>query len=106
MTPKGKLISLVSKPSKDEKISKKEHKGYLKFFLDDGDYGFIVMEETKKEIFVHRQQLMQAGIDLSNPKSLPPIQFAFRIATYSGRNGRSRKAVCLRFLGIAQNVPT
>jgi hypothetical protein len=104
MTPKGKLISLKSKPSKNEKISQEEYKGYLKFFLDDGDYGFIVMEHSQKEIFVHRQQLMQAGVDLSNPKKLPPIQFAFKIATYSGRKGKSKKAVCLRYLGVAQNV--
>ena len=103
MTPKGKLISLVSKPSKNEKISKKDYTGYLKFFLDDKDFGFLIMEPCGTEIFVHRQQLMQAGIDLSNPKKLPPIRFTFKIATYSGRKGKSKKAVCLRFLGILQN---
>jgi cold shock CspA family protein len=100
VTPKGKMISLISKPSKDEKISKEIYYGYLKFFLDDKDYGFLVMEPSKVEIFVHRQQLMQAGIDLTNPKRLPPLRFSFKIAKYSGKKGPSQKAVCLCLIGL------
>lgn len=94
------MISLISKPSKNETISKEVYQGYLKFFLDDKDFGFLVMEPCKTEIFVHRQQLMQAGVDLSNPKRLPPLRFSFKIATYSGKKGKARKAVCLYLLGL------
>ena len=89
------MISLKSRPSPNERIEPQIYYGHLKFFINEKDYGFLKID-SGQEIFVHRQQLMQAGVDVSSSQNLPLLRFCFQIAFYSGKRGPAKKAVNLR----------
>ena len=86
----------MSKPSPDEVIGNELHFGMIKFFNDQKDYGFLIVENSLEEIFVHRQQLLQAGTNMSTINFFPRVKYSFRIAFYTGKRGQAKKAVNLK----------
>lgn len=73
-------------------------KGKLKFFTDDNNYGFITVEDTQKDIFVHFGDLNKAGLtkkELLDSSNWNKMRFEFTILTYIGGRGKSKKAVDL-----------
>jgi cold shock CspA family protein len=60
------------------------------------DYGFLIAESTSEEFFVHKQQLLQAGTNMSTVNFYPRVKYNFQIATYTGKNGNAKKAVNLK----------
>lgn len=91
-------ISLISKPSPDEVILPNVYNGILKFFNPQKDYGFLIAESTKEEFFVHKQQLLQAGTNMSTINFYPRVKYQFQVASYIGKHGKAKKAVNLKIL--------
>ncbi|CAD8195070.1 unnamed protein product [Paramecium octaurelia] len=79
--------------------------GRLKFFDEQKNYGFIVMDEDKSDIFVHLDDLQKAGVTkevLKTAKLGSQIRFQFNCMVYVGKYKRSRKAVELKLLSNQQ----
>merc|ERR1740139_1543188 len=93
---KKKPMSLISKPSPDEIIDTEIVYGSIKFYNENKEYGFLIVEITLEEIFVHRQQLLQAGTVMSAINSYPRTRYSFQIAQYTGKRGKAKKAVNLK----------
>jgi hypothetical protein len=75
--------------------------GKLKFFDEDKNYGFIVIDVVEKDIFVHFGDLNKAGLSkeqLRDPKICKNLRFSFTALTYIGRHNKSKKAVDLEIL--------
>ena len=75
--------------------------GRLKFFSEESEFGFLINEQGE-EIFVHKDDLVKAGIDTVNlayQKKFYEIQISFRTIQYQGRTKVSRKAVDLQIVG-------
>jgi len=82
----------------------KKHTGYLKFFDESKNYGFLVMDEDKSDIFVHYDDLVKAKVnkellkEIKNSKLF--AKFAFNSMTYIGKYNRSRKAIDIEMLNF------
>ncbi|CAD8095916.1 unnamed protein product [Paramecium sonneborni] len=79
--------------------------GRLKFFDEQKNYGFIVMDEDKSDIFVHLDDLQKAGVSkevLKSAKQGSLIRFQFNCMVYVGKYKKSRKAVELKLLSNQQ----
>ena len=75
--------------------------GKLKFFDEAKSYGFITLDSTGKDIFVHLGDLQKAGVTVENlrdPKIWKNYKFEFSAVTYIGRHNKSQKAVDLAIL--------
>ncbi|KAL4449176.1 hypothetical protein ABPG74_015558 [Tetrahymena malaccensis] len=84
--------------------SKEKYKGTLKFFDQDKNYGFIVEDDSRTDIFVHFDDLQKAGIHkgiLMDHKHSKAIRFQFSMMDYIGKYQNSRKAVDLQLLSDA-----
>ena len=71
--------------------------GRLKFFNEDKEYGFIVMED-RTEVFVHKADLLRHNIDVTSLayyKQFYEIVMEFNVQEYKGRERVNRKAVDL-----------
>ena len=80
---------------------KVRYEGYLKFFDETKNYGFLVMDIDKSDIFVHFDDLYKIGITkefLKTAKAGNFIRFSFCCLAYMGKYNRSRKAVELELL--------
>ncbi len=85
-----------------QSLSKKTT-GKLKFFEENKDYGFIVVDEDKSDLFVHFEDLKKANITkdiLLRAKYNYTFYFSFIIMTYYGKYNLSNKAVDLQLLMI------
>ncbi|CAD8191182.1 unnamed protein product [Paramecium pentaurelia] len=111
--PPLEMNSLINQPS----INKLQHSdqkkqmtnpiytGRLKFFDEQKNYGFIVMDEDKSDIFVHLDDLQKAGVTkevLKTAKLGSQIRFQFNCMVYVGKYKKSRKAVELKLLNNQQ----
>lgn len=75
--------------------------GRLKFFDENKNYGFIIMDEDGSDIFVHYDDLQKAGINkefLKNARMGQVIKLAFNCMKYIGKYDRSRKATDIQLL--------
>lgn len=81
--------------------TKERYTGYLKFFDENKDYGFIVTDEDGSDIFVHWDDLMKANISkeyLRTAKQGNLIRMSFACMSYIGKYHQSRKAVNIQLL--------
>ena len=70
--------------------------GRLKFFDEDKNYGFLVLDSDGSDIFVHYDDLQQSGITkefLKKTNQAKYHRFSFTCLTYMGKYKESRKAV-------------
>lgn len=75
--------------------------GRLKFFDENKNYGFIIMDEDGSDIFVHYDDLQKAGINkefLKNARMGQVIKLAFNCMRYIGKYDKSRKATDIQLL--------
>jgi len=104
-TPQEELMELIEKNKKflskvlyEEKDLKN---GKLKFYSEENDFGFIIMENGE-EIFVHKDDLVKASIDTQKLvyfKKFYDIQVKFRYIQYQGKIKINRKAVDVQVTG-------
>lgn len=74
----------------------RRYMGSLKFFDENKNYGFIVMDDDNRDIFVHYDDLQKAGITkefLKSSKQGNVIRFSFSCMQYIGKYKQSKKAV-------------
>lgn len=95
---------------KDVQVNKKpiildesnvRYTGTLKFFDENKNYGFIIMDEDQSDIFVHFDDLLKANISkdfLKSAKHGNLIRFSFSCMSYIGKYNKSRKAVEIQYL--------
>jgi len=75
--------------------------GRLKFFDENKNYGFIIMDQDSTDIFVHFDDMAKANISkefLRSVKAGNNIRFAFSCMRYLGKYNQSRKAVDIELL--------
>jgi len=80
---------------------KQRHTGRLKFFDENKNYGFIIMDEDGSDIFVHFDDLQKAGINkelLKATKLGQVLKLAFNCMKYIGKYDKSRKATDIQLL--------
>ena len=86
----------------------KKHTGYLKFFDEAKNYGFLVMDEDKSDIFVHYDDLAKAKITKETLKEIKNsnlmVKFAFNSMTYIGKYNRSRKAIDIEMINPCSSL--
>ncbi|CAK70536.1 unnamed protein product (macronuclear) [Paramecium tetraurelia] len=83
-----------------EQPKKNRSTGYLKFFDENKNYGFIVMDSDGSDIFVYADDLVKTGIAkeyLRTAKFGNYIRFTFTCMEYYGKYNKSRKAVDLEY---------
>ncbi|CAD8096334.1 unnamed protein product [Paramecium sonneborni] len=111
--PPLELNSLISYPQLNKlqqtdlkkQMANPIYTGRLKFFDEQKNYGFIVMDEDKSDIFVHLDDLQKAGVTkevLKTAKLGSLIRFQFNCMVYVGKYKKSRKAVELKLLSNQQ----
>ncbi|CAD8171969.1 unnamed protein product [Paramecium octaurelia] len=112
--PPLELVSTASCPPLNNKLQMTDQKkqlsnpiytGRLKFFDEQKNYGFIVMDEDKSDIFVHLDDLQKAGVTkevLKTSKQGSMLRFQFNCMVYVGKYKKSRKAVELKLLANQQ----
>ncbi|CAD8201134.1 unnamed protein product (macronuclear) [Paramecium tetraurelia] len=74
--------------------------GFLKFFDENKNYGFIVMDSDGSDIFVYADDLTKTGISkeyLRTAKFGNCIRFTFTCMEYYGKYNKSRKAIDLEY---------
>jgi len=82
---------------------KQRHTGRLKFFDENKNYGFIIMDEDGSDIFVHYDDLQKAGISkefLKAARMGQVIKLAFNCMKYIGKYDKSRKATDIQLLKL------
>jgi len=102
------LFNMQAKLSSQEKKkplileeSKDRYTGRLKFFDENKNYGFIIMDEDGSDIFVHYDDLVRAGVGkelLKTARLGNVIKLAFSCMKYVGKYDRSRKATDILLL--------
>ncbi|CAD8091409.1 unnamed protein product [Paramecium primaurelia] len=83
-----------------EQPNKNRSTGYLKFFDENKNYGFIVMDQDGSDIFVYADDLAKTGISrdyLRTAKFGNYIRFNFTCMEYYGKYNKSRKAIDLEY---------
>eukprot|EP01016_Furgasonia_blochmanni_P055620 TRINITY_DN9341_c0_g1_i14.p1 TRINITY_DN9341_c0_g1~~TRINITY_DN9341_c0_g1_i14.p1 ORF type:complete len:480 (-),score=71.52 TRINITY_DN9341_c0_g1_i14:340-1695(-) len=81
--------------------SKSRYTGRLKFFDENKNYGFIIMDEDGSDIFVHYDDLCKANISKEMLKAARQglvIKLSFSCMSYIGKYDKSRKAVEIQLL--------
>ena len=75
--------------------------GTLKFYSNENDFGFIIMNGGE-EVFVHKDDLIKANIDtqrLTYYRHFYEIHMKFRYIQYQGKVKVNRKAVDVQITG-------
>ena len=88
-----------------EENDSNRYEGRLKFFDEAKNYGFIVLDEDKTDIFVHYDDLCKANIDkefLKTAKKGNNIRFSFNLMNYMGKYDKSRKAIDIELIAITE----
>jgi len=83
--------------------SKQRYSGRLKFFDENKNYGFIIMDEDGSDIFVHYDDLQKANISkevLKTARMGCTIKLAFSCMKYIGKYDKSRKATDIQLLKL------
>ncbi len=84
MTPGGKHFNQVFFNQKDKKLIKgKRYIGKMKNFYIDRNYGFLIMDNHKNDIFVHYDDLEKAGITRDRIKNCSELILSFEIIEYA-----------------------
>lgn len=86
---------------------KERYTGRLKFFDENKNYGFIIMDGDGSDIFVHFDDLSKAGVTkdmLRVVKNGQIIRFSFGCMSYIGKYNKSRKAVDIELIQFSNGV--
>lgn len=75
-----------------------KYQGSLKFFDADKNFGFIVEEESRVDIFMHFDDLQKAGIFKDILMIHKPLRFQFGLMNYVGKYKESLKAIDIQIL--------
>jgi cold shock CspA family protein len=81
--------------------SMQRYSGRLKFFDENKNYGFIIMDDDGSDIFVHYDDLAKAGINkelLKTARMGNVIKLSFSCMKYVGKYDKSRKATDIQVL--------
>jgi len=81
--------------------SMQRYSGRLKFFDENKNYGFIIMDDDGSDIFVHYDDLAKAGINkelLKTARMGNVIKLTFSCMKYVGKYDKSRKATDIQML--------
>lgn len=103
---KSELAAADTKSAQDSFVSANDDNkctGTLKFYNEQKEYGFIVMQDGS-EIFVHKADLQKQSIDtryLAYYKQFYDIVIAFSVQEYKGKGKTYRKAVDLSIKKMA-----
>jgi len=84
-----------------EEGNRERFSGRLKFFDENKNYGFIIMDQDGSDIFVHYDDLAKADIPkdfLRSVKAGNNIRFSFGCLKYLGKYNESRKAVDIELI--------
>jgi hypothetical protein len=75
--------------------------GILKFFDDDKNYGFFVLDNDGSDLFVHYDDLLKAGLGKEGIRlaKVSGTKFAFQSVSYYGKHNLSKKAINIQLLG-------
>ena len=82
---------------------KRRYTGRLKFFDENKNFGFIIMDDDGSDIFVHYDDLSKAGLPkelLRTAKKGNTIKLSFTCLSYIGKHNKSKKAVDLQLLPV------
>lgn len=85
----------------DSEITEPRKTGRLKFFDENRNFGFIIMDEDGSDIFVHYDDLLKSGVTkefLKAAKQGMVIRFSFDCMNYIGKYNKSKKAINLMLL--------
>ena len=96
------------KGKKSEKRKKEKMTGRLKFFDEAKNYGFMVVDNTQQDMFVHYDDLKKTMISkdmLSSCKDRYSMRFTFHVFEYAGKNKDSKKAVDIKLVSILKMDP-
>lgn len=77
--------------------------GKLKFFDESRNYGFIVLDKDKSDMFVHYDDLKKTNLAknlLVVSKNKYSIHFSFHVFEYEGKSKMSKKAVDIKLVSI------
>ena len=77
--------------------------GYLKFFNDEQEYGFIVSDTDKSDVFFHYDDIRRTNLSkefLRDSKTTFLVQFTFKVLAYFGKYNFSKKAVDVELVKI------
>jgi len=97
--------TLKTKNFTPEDKSDRRYYGSLKFFDENNNYGFLVLEEDGSDVFVHFDDLKKSDIPKSFLKMKNKmIRFSFTLMTYLGKKKRSRKAVDLKLENVVDRA--
>lgn len=89
--------------------SKRRMTGRLKFFDENKNYGFVIIDSDNTDIFVHYEDLCKAGLTkdiLKNAGFIKTIRVSFCSLTYIGKHNKSRKAVDLELFDDIEVIKT
>lgn len=77
--------------------------GKLKFFDENTNYGFVILDSDKSDLFIHYDDLLKGGIGkeiLIRAKYNYIFHLSFIVMTYYGKHNLSHKAVDIQLLMI------
>lgn len=84
--------------------------GMLKFFNQQHQYGFIVLEKDGSDIFFHYDDVKHTQLSkefMRHATENYDVKFSFQILDYTGKYESSKKAVNINLLSIiAKNTDT
>uniref|UniRef100_A0A7S3N525 CSD domain-containing protein n=1 Tax=Euplotes harpa TaxID=151035 RepID=A0A7S3N525_9SPIT len=94
--PSSSINSSFTKPSSSVFPTGSQVTGRLKYFKEDGNYGFIVSDLDGENIFFHYSEMKSQSLTkefLTQAKSQYIIRVVFQIVKYIGKYKLSKKAV-------------
>lgn len=74
--------------------------GMMKNYYIDKNYGFILLEDNKRQIFVHKKQLELSGITVDILKEAIDIKVSFEVMEYMYNDSLQQKACSIHKLDI------
>lgn len=81
-------------------LDKKIRTGYIKFFDDRNNFGFMnLLTEPFGEVFIFGREFEKSGVDpkiIGFASNNTEVVFKFRVMYYMGKHGESKKAVNIR----------
>jgi len=83
--------------------TKQRYTGRLKFFDENKNYGFLINDDDKSDIFVHYDDLSKANINkelLKSAKNGMSIRMSFSLMKYVGKYDKSKKATDIKLIEI------
>ena len=95
----------AKKKQEKEKGEQKFHRGYLKFFDEKNNFGFMStkINDKAEDVFVYRSEFDLAGIEMTTVRMAKygtMLTFEFTISSYYGKYQRSKKASNIRLVEL------